>query len=129
MATGTLTFRYVGPGLTKELVVSKTGTAGAVLIDGETIANSTTDGLIVVNLDVSAVKMFWIQSDQNITLETNSGSAPDDTLNLIAGEPYVWDSTMLDTFKLTADVTGFYFTNSSGATATIYCGAVWDATP
>lgn len=129
MATGTLTLRYAGPGLTREWAISETGTAGSVLIDAETVANATTDGVIAMPLDVSAVKLFWIESDRNVTIETNNGSSPADTLSLIAGEPYVWHSSSLDAFLLGTDVTNIYVTNTSGATATLYAGVVYDATP
>ncbi len=130
MATGTLTLRYSGPGGNQEFAVSKTGTAGGVLIDGETITTGTTDGQIVMALDVSAVKTFFLVSTQDIQLETNAVNASGgNTLALNANEPYIWHVTDLDSFKLTADVTTTYWTNTSGSTATIYCYAVWDATP
>jgi hypothetical protein len=95
----------------------------------ETVANGLTDSLINVAIDVSAVKCFILLSDQNVTIETNNGTTPDNTIALIANVAYVWCSDSYDTFKLTVDVTKFYVTNSSGATATIKLEALVDATP
>jgi len=129
MATHTITLTIDGSGVNRSLVISNTGT-GVALIDGETVADSETDFQINFDLDVSAVKSFYLVSDQTITLETNAvDAAGGNTLALIANEPYIWHDTSLDSFKLTADVTTTYWTNASGAAATIYCVALFDATP
>jgi len=129
MATHTLTFTYQGSGFAFERSVSKTGT-GVVAIDGETVADSTTDGEIALTLDVSEVEAFFLVSDQNITLETNAIDATGgNTIALLAGEPYTWFSTDKAAFLLTEDVTTTYWTNASGAAATVYCVALYDATP
>lgn len=98
-------------------------------IDGETVPDSQTDYEITVTLDVSAVKAFYLVSDQDVTLETNSGSAADNTLSLVAGVPYVWTTDSYDSFLLDTDVTSIFITNASGATATIDMLALLDATP
>lgn len=95
----------------------------------ETVADSQTDYQIAVAIDVSAVKAFWIESDQAVTVETNSGSSPTNTLTLVAGVPYVWNTDWYDTFKLTGDVTNIFVTNASGSTANIKLRVVQDATP
>ncbi len=99
------------------------------VVDGETVANSVTDQLLTLSLDVSAVKAFYIVSDQNITIETNNASTPTDTINLVANRPYEWDTDSYDSFLLTADVTAIYLTNASGSTATVYLEAVVDPSP
>jgi hypothetical protein len=96
----------------------------------ETVADSVTDGLIVVpTIDVSAVKSFILLSDQDVLIETNSGSAADDSISLLAGVPYVWNTDSYDAFLLTVDVTALYVTNASGAAALIRMEALVDATP
>lgn len=95
----------------------------------ESIANGGTDVVVAFTLDVSACKSFFIISDKDITLETNSGSAADDTIALLANRPYQWDTESYDSFLLGTDVTALYFTNSSGAAATVKCHALTDATP
>jgi hypothetical protein len=100
--------------------------------DGEanfdvSIADSSTDAQVGIAIDISQLKLFYLISDQDVTLETNSGSAPDDTFALKAGEPLFWWDTCLHSNPLTADVTNFYFTNSSGAAAAIKCRTVQDS--
>jgi len=108
---------------------NKTYSASSRVTLDETVADGQTDKQVTVALDVSAVKAFYIVSDQSVTLETNSGSAPDDTISLVAGVPYWWSTDSYDTFQLGTDVTAFFFTNASGATATIKMEAIQDATP
>jgi hypothetical protein len=95
----------------------------------ESVATASTDTLIAVSIDVSAVKAFYLVSSAAITVETNSGSAADDTLSLVAGQPYVWHTGSYDTFLLGTDVTGLYITNASGSTAAIELRVIQDATP
>lgn len=95
----------------------------------ESVPTASTDAGIVIAIDVSAVKAFYIVSSAAITVETNDGSSPDDTLNLLAGQPYVWHTGSYDSFLLTADVTVLYITNASGATANIEIRVLQDATP
>ena len=112
-----------------ERSASYSGT-GPIGIDGETVANGQTDFQINIAIDVSALKSFYLVSDQAVTIETNSGSEPDDTLVLKAGIPYIWNTDSYDAFLLgSEDVTAFFVTNASGGTATIHCYGVQDATP
>jgi hypothetical protein len=128
MATHILTLSVSGSGVTREHTISNTQ-AGVALIDGETVADAQTDYEINFDLDVSACKSFYLVSDQDVTFETNSGSAPADTISLRANEPYVWHANAYDSFLLGTDVTSVFITNASGSTATIYCVALYDATP
>ena len=88
-----------------------------------------TDVQVTIAIDVSAVKAFYIVSDRAITLETNSGGSPVNTIALLAGIPYFWHTSMYDTFKLTTDVTAMFFTNASGATAAVKVRVLQDPTP
>lgn len=128
MATHYLTIGVSGSGIARSKTISKSGT-GVALIDGETVATAQTDSEINFDLDVSAVTAFYLESNQDITFETNDGSTPDDTIALKANEPYIWHATSYDSFLLGTDVTSVFITNASGATATIYCSALYDATP
>lgn len=122
--------------VTKEIKIrdeslSRTSTysaSGKVEIS-ETVADGQTNKQITCALDVSAVKSFFLVSDQDVTFETNSGSAPDDTIALKAGIPYEWNTDSYDAFQLGTDVTAIFITNASGATATIELRAIQDATP
>ncbi len=111
--------------------VSRTASysASSELAMTETIADSSTDYEITTSIDVSAVKSFYVVSDRAVTLETNSGSSPADTISLKAGIPYIWNTDSYDTFKLGTDVTAIFITNASGGTATLELRCIQDATP
>ena len=93
------------------------------------IPDSTNDQLVDLALNVSEIKAIYMKSDQDLTVETNDGSSPDNTINLLAGVPYVWHENSYFTNLLTVDVTALYLSNSSGATATFELEAVYDSTP
>lgn len=116
--------REIGPAVASQY----TGTGGS-FIDGEVVANAQTDKEIVIAIDVSAVTSFVLLSTQDVTIETNDGSSPDDTISLKANVPYIWNEDSYDSFLLTADVTSIFVTNASGAAATIHCFQICDATP
>ena len=127
MATHTVKFGIDGSGRARNKEISYTE-AGVALIDGETVATAETDYEMVFALDVSECKSFYLESDQDVTFETNDGAAPDNTIALRANEPYVWHEEAYDAFLLDTDVTSVFFTNASGSTATIYCLALYDVT-
>ena len=125
--TGSITTRFVGPTGTVENTVSKSSSA-SISVD-ETIANGQTAFQINVAIDVSAVKAFYICADQNVTVKTNSSGSPDDTLNLIANEPYAWHNTSLSAFLLDTDVTAIFVANASGSAAALTLRVIQDASP
>lgn len=104
-------------------------TAGARVSMDVDVVTATTDGLHVLTIDVSQVKSFFILSDKAVTIETNSGSSPGNTLTLTAGIAYEWYEGSAAAFALTTDVTALYITNSSGATARIQLEFIYDPTP
>jgi len=114
----------------KQLVTSTQYSAtGEAAIEGETIADSATDYQINIAIDVTAVVSFFMLSDQDITVETNNGGAPDDTISLSADIPYIWTTDSYDSFQLGTDVTALFITNASGSTATLNVRVIQDATP
>jgi hypothetical protein len=56
---------------------SEVFTADAQLVIDTTVAAASTNVSFVATLDVSQVTSFFVVSDQNVTLETNSGTSPD----------------------------------------------------
>ena len=126
MATHTIQTTYNGSA-SRSTTQSFTG-SGAISIS-ESVSNGGTDVQINVAMDVSALKSVWINSDQAVTLETNSGSAADETISLLANQPYIWYTGSYFTNLLATDITAIFITNASGATATIQIEATYDATP
>jgi hypothetical protein len=104
------------------------GNASQNIVD-ETIADGQTNKQLTYTLDVSAVKSFFMVSDQDVTFETNDGTSPDDVIALKAGVPYVWNTDSYDAFLLGTDVTAIFITNASGATATLNIRASQDPSP
>lgn len=108
---------------------SKSYSGGLQISLDESIADSATDLEVNLALDVSEIKSLFILSSEDVLLETNSGSVPDDTIDLKAGVPYVWNTDSYDANKLATDVTAFFITNSSGAAAQLQAEFIYDPTP
>jgi hypothetical protein len=106
-----------------------------ITADGELTAeiavpDSSTDLQATVAIDVSAMKSLFLLSDQDVTIETNSGSAADDTITLKAGIPLIWENVSgYYTNPLGTDVTDLYITNDSGSSATVTLRVLQDVTP
>ena len=128
MATHTLTVTHTtNDGGTVSNSITETGTA--YLEIAESVADSETDYEIVCAIDVSEIALLYIVSDQDVTLETNSGSEAVDTLALEANEPVTWTTKSIYDCPLTEDVTSVFITNASGAAANVKMRVLTDATP
>lgn len=92
------------------------------------VADSVTDGLHAMVLDVTQVKSILITSDQAVTLEFNNSTTGVPTIVLVANVPYVWTLNSYDTLILGTDVTALYITNASGSTANVKIRALIDPT-
>ena len=111
--------------LSKQITITADGEANLEVA----VADEAADLAINIAIDFSALKLLYIVSDQDLTIETNDGTTPDDTLTLLAGKPIVWFEGCGFTNPLSADVTALYATNASGADATLYVKTLQDATP
>jgi len=103
-------------------------TSGAEANISESITNGT-DQLVAYEMDISQLKTFVIwSSGGDMTVETNSSSAPDDTFNLTDGVPVFWSANMQGSpaIPLSADITALYVTNTG--TATLEVRALFDPT-
>jgi hypothetical protein len=79
--------------------------------------------------DVSTIVSLAMEWDgaagQTCLIETNSSSAPDDTITLTHGSPLIWNTEIQDTLgtacPLTVDVTtGIFVTNAAAGDLTVY---------
>ena len=97
----------------------------------DSFADSTTNGEIDWVQVRSKLKSLCFSCDRAVTLKTNSTSAPDDTITLVAGQAIVWSlaSDLLARCPISADVTKIYITNASGASCTFKIRALADTTP
>ena len=127
--SGTITIDWGSGGTTKSTQIIKSST-GRVQCE-ESVADDQADFEITLpTIDVSACVAVFILSTQDVTLETNSGAAPDNTLTLKANEPYLWWTAAPFDNKLDTDITtNVFITNASGAAATVTMEFILDTTP
>jgi len=125
----TLSFRTVISGNIAK-PVDKTVSVTADGLDERDLAVPVgTDQQVLIAFTVASVKGLVISSDQNMTLETNSGTSPAQTFTLTAGQPLVWYTGCGYTNPFTVDVTAFYFTNGTAVTANVAITILKDSTP
>lgn len=113
-----------------EVKGSKSYEGGAVVkVPDQAVPADSSEMPLVVSFDVGQLVSLFIMNTKDMTLKTNSSGAPDDTLNLIANVPYIWNTDSLDTCLLTVDVTGLFLTDESSADAIFNLVALIDPTP
>lgn len=107
---------------------------GAVSADangaGITVPESTTDMEIAIAFAFAKLNWVVIWCTADATLETNSSSAPDNTLPLYANTPMIWKKeggTPYYANPFTANVTKAYLTCAAGGKFYFYGGV--DVTP
>ena len=105
-----------------------TETASATISLSETIAGSATTQVFQA-IDVSALKAICIKSTVAATLKTNSSESPDDTIVLVANQPYIWYDGDYNTCLLTADVVSIHCVVAGATAGTLTIEGVQDATP
>jgi hypothetical protein len=93
----------------------------------ESIPSSSTDLEIAVEINATTLVSIMILADQDLTIETNSSSAPDDTITVRANVPIWWEDGSSETAPITADVTSIFVTSTNAATLRIF--ALQDPTP
>ncbi len=122
----TTSFSRGGTSYVDTIDVSASGEAAI----SEAVPANTTNLHLTLALDQSALKSFYAVSDEAVTIKTNSSSAPDDTLTLVAGVPMWWPGSPAGSCPITADVSaGIYVTNATANAATLTIFALQDATP
>lgn len=84
---------------------------------------------ITWSADVDKITSIWIHSDQVITINTNDGDAPVETLVMKAGVPYEWNTDSYDTLKFSTDITALFIANASGETALLDIEGTLDSSP
>jgi len=115
MPTRTLSAGFVGTG-DGSYSASVEVEADQWIEGSKAIAGETADQEEVVPFDKDNVQALLMVCDQDVTLETNSDSAPDDTLAFKANVPLIWHVDMPNDNPFSADVASFFLTNA-GATA------------
>lgn len=94
-----------------------------------TVPDASTDLQIELPIDVTEMKSLVMKATVDMTIETNDGITPTDTIALKAGEVLKWKTGGYFTNPLSADVTDLYVTNASGAEGELYVSVLEDPTP
>lgn len=92
----------------------------------QVIAPSAADFEILVAVDVSQLKAIVLVASNNCTVETNNSGTPTNTINLLAGKPYIWSTGDYNTCLITADVSKIFLTNGVAAETTFQMLALSD---
>jgi hypothetical protein len=107
-----------------------TVTADGTINEGEiTVPANSTDLSVNQNIDVSALKSLFLLSDKAMTIQTNSGTTPDNTITLAAGIPLLWWEGCGHANPLTTDVTRFFLTTGNVGEAVLKMRGLMDLTP
>ena len=113
----------------EQLTQNVTLTADTEVNGDIAVPATTTDLEAIVAFDKTKVKSVFVHSDQDVTVETNSGSAPGNTITLTANTPLVWFPAMPLANPFTVDVTKFYITNAGASAAVVKYRILVDGTP
>ena len=102
----------------------------------ESIPDSSTDLLVNATVDITALQSVFLLCDQDVTVETNNGGTPQETIALKKDDPLLWrkagnqlDGADYPKNPFSADVTAFFITNASGFAAQLKMEILQDPTP
>ena len=112
--------------ITKNLTAGGSSISGSYTASGgllqeysEAIGADDVDTLVAGEIDVSQLQAWIIKCDTGVTVETNSGSSPADTITITANRPQMWDTLDGTVNPLTTDVTAFYITENDSTAGTL----------
>jgi hypothetical protein len=116
--THTFTNTWQGDGGGKSLSASVPVVGAGENNKGPTVVNNgATNQLLAITQVVANMKGLWLLSNADLTIKTNSTSSPGNTINLKAGQPYIWYAGAYWSNPFTVDITAWYLTNASGQQA------------
>lgn len=84
------------------------------------LAGNTTNQQEALAFTKTLLQSIFIYSDtQDITIKTNSTGSPQDTITVLAGDPFVWQADSGITNPFGGNVTTAYFTNAAGTATNV----------
>ena len=94
----------------------------------EVVPDATTNKQLFFAIDINALKVFSMQSTQDMTVYTNDAGTgtPQETFVLLADQPIIFE-TGIDSAIFAGDVTSIYVTNASGTDGSLNVIAAIDA--
>lgn len=117
------------PGDAASVVTTRSITADNQQAWEVAVAGETDDVQVLANVDLTYLKAVHITSDQDVTLETNSSSAADDTIALKANNALIWAADSYHANPFSVDITALYFSNAGTTAATVKIWILTDSTP
>ena len=93
------------------------------------VNDQETDKQVEFDILIANLESIFILATVDMTIKTNSSSAPDETLNIKADQPYVWHTDCYFANLLATNITALYVTNSSGENGVLKIEAIHDVTP
>lgn len=133
MATHTyaITWNNGGSQFSQSVALTDEGEININGDDGEglDVPNGSTDLEVDVSFTTAGLTSIFIWSDQDLTIETNSGSEAADEISITANKPFWWYSGCGIDNPFGTNVTAFFVTNSSGSAAHLKIFGLKDVTP
>lgn len=84
----------------------------------ESVADAASDEELIMAVDISELKAFYLVSDQVLTVEVNDNIGGGGILTFAAGVPIQWFEGDLAAAKpIAVDITSIFKSNSSGSAA------------
>lgn len=93
------------------------------------VPEDTDQKLVNIAIDFSQITSLVLASDVDMTLETNDTGDPDDTIELKANVPMIWNADAYFDNPITADVTKIYLTTATVGAGVFVLEVVHDSTP
>lgn len=93
------------------------------------VAVASPDTEVAISILYAGLKSIYISSSLALTVETNSSSAPDDTLSVPAGGALVWTAQDGTANPLTANVTKVFLTATGSGSSAVEIRVLQDSTP
>lgn len=125
--TNTLTLQWAqgSESVSKSVALSNEGVIQVDAAVGAGVSNKQ----VAAAFDKDTLSQVYIVSDQDVTMETNDGTTPDDSFSLSANKPFVWYAGCGIPNPFSADVTALFFSNAGASEATVQIRVLVDATP
>ena len=93
------------------------------------VPSESADLQVIQSIDVSQLKSLMLLSTVDMTIETNDGTTPADTLTLAANVPLLWFEGCGFDNPLTTDVTALFLTTGDVGEGTLTMRGLMDLTP
>jgi hypothetical protein len=123
--TLTLAWTRNGETITKGVNLNIEGEQNIDVVVGGGVSNKQ----VLATIDVSALALVYITSDQDVLIETNNSSSPAEAINISADKPLIWYLGCAWANPFATDVTALYLTRASGDAANVQIRYGYDATP